>query len=278
MKLIRKILNRLIFSALIFGSVLIIYWVLPLALNFSNNNPVVIFFDVGQGDSALIKTATGRLILIDGGPDNKILRHLGKYLPYFCRYLDLVVISHYHEDHIIGLVETLRRYRVDNLVVPINSEATTISEELFKQAKERKTKIITLSDYLQIDLESNCSLTLTNPDFLGAKSNGNNSIIAQFNCYGHRFLLSGDNEQAVERVLLANGLELGADVFKASHHGSITANSLNFLQAVNLIRMVISVGRDNKFNHPHSEIIKRAEELGIIVWRTDILGNIIIRY
>lgn len=278
MNLIRKILSRLIFWSTLFLGILIIYWVLPLILNFSSNVPVIIFFDVGQGDSALIKTATGRLILIDGGPDNKILQRLGKYLPYFCRRLDLVVVSHYHDDHIIGLIETLRRYQVSVLIVPTNNGITSASEELFKQAQQQKIKTITLNDRLRLDLETDCSLTLTNPDSLGAKINSNNSIMAQFDCRNRRFLLNGDNEQIVERVLLASSLDLQADVFKASHHGSITANSLDFLRAINPVKMIISVGRDNKFKHPHPEVISRAEETGIVVWRTDILGNILIRY
>ena len=66
-----------------------------------------IFFDVGQGDSSLIKLPTGETILIDGGPDNLVLNRLGEFLPFYKREIDLILISHWHDDHVVGLIEII---------------------------------------------------------------------------------------------------------------------------------------------------------------------------
>ena len=74
------------------------------------------FLDVGQGDAALIKIAKGKTILIDGGPDNLVLKRLGENLPFFKRKIDLVILSHSHDDHVIGLLEILYRYKIDTII------------------------------------------------------------------------------------------------------------------------------------------------------------------
>ena len=109
-----------------------LYLVLCFAyLQVPNHSFHLYFLDVGQGDSIFIKTPENHQILIDGGPQNKVIEELGEVMPFFDKSLDLVVLTHPHADHIDGLVEVLKRYRVDNvLVTGVNYENPTYKEFL----------------------------------------------------------------------------------------------------------------------------------------------------
>ncbi|MFA5184441.1 MAG: MBL fold metallo-hydrolase [Patescibacteria group bacterium] len=232
------------------------------------------FLDVGQGDASLIKTPGGQVILIDGGPDNRILRRLGESLPFYERRIDYVVLSHYHEDHLTGLIEILKRYKVKNLIYSIDSPASPALTELLGVAQTRAVSISPLRERLKIVYADDCFMDILNPSILGIKKDDNNSLAARLDCAGRRFLFTGDNSAAAEKALVASGWGIAATVFKAAHHGSNSANSELFLIAVNPRLMVFSVGADNRFGHPSQKVLDRAAELGIEIKRTDQLGTI----
>jgi competence protein ComEC len=233
------------------------------------------FLDVGQGDAELIKTPGGQVILIDGGPDDKILRRLGDSLPFYRRQIDWLIFSHYHEDHVAGLVAIMKRYRVKKLIYADNGAAMTVTAKiLISEAKDKATPITLINNQAAVPLGDDCDLTLFNPAALGVKIDPNNSLIVKLDCQGEKFLFSGDNSAAIEKALLASGLDLNVDVLKASHHGSNSANSEAFLRAASPELLVIPVGTDNKFGHPHPKVLERAAALDIDVKRTDKDGNI----
>lgn len=237
-------------------------------------NVVLNFFDVGQGDASLLKTPDGKFILIDGGPDNHILRRLGDYLPFYHRRIDYVILSHYHADHVVGLVEVIKRYNVKNFIYNPNQTDSPALRELLLEAQRRSIKIWPLADSATIFFNDDCHLGLLSPAHLPIKDDNNNSLVARFDCAGYRALLSGDNSAVVEKVLLEAGWDVSADIFKASHHGSKTANSAEFLRAVGPRLVIISVGTDNRFGHPSQEIIDRLQNLDIDFMRTDYSGTI----
>ena len=236
----------------------------------------VIFLDVGQGDSTLIKTPAGQVILIDGGPDNQVVRHLGDNLPFYRRQIDVIILSHYHDDHIIGLVEVLKRYQVKQIIYGSGNEPTGILNTLFATAKVMNMPVQSITKEAQLSFGPGCSLAILNPVSLKIKADPNNSLVTKLSCAGVKFLLSGDNSVAVEKLLIKSGWDLRAAVFKASHHGSNSANSEVFLRAVKPQLMVISVGAANKFGHPSPKILNRAKLLNIPYKRTDIEGEIVI--
>ncbi|MFA5109494.1 MAG: MBL fold metallo-hydrolase [Patescibacteria group bacterium] len=240
------------------------------------NRLEVDLLDVGQGDAALIKIPGGKVILIDGGPDNLVLRRLGEILPFYRRRIDLIILSHYHDDHAAGLVEIVKRYKVKDLVYPAGSPPTAIMEALRETAVRRKTTIRQLETGVIWNFGVGCSLALFNPASLGVKKDANNSLVARLACDRQTFLFAGDNSKTVEKALIASGRDLTAAVLKASHHGSNSANSEEFLRAVNPRVMVVSVGADNKFGHPNPEVLELAAVLKITVERTDELGSILI--
>jgi competence protein ComEC len=233
----------------------------------------VYFFDVGQGDAALVRTPTGKNILIDGGPDDLVLWRLGEELPFYVRRLDYIIVSHFHDDHITGLIEILKRYQVSKIIfVPseIYSPAVAAFQE---EIKKLNLSIINIKTTGVLRLDDYCGLFFINPSSLNIKDNANNSLVTKLDCSGHKFLFAGDNELEAEAALVKSGFDLSADIFKASHHGSKTSNIEDFLEAVSPQKMIISVGADNRFGHPNQEVLDRTTSKGINIWRTDIQGN-----
>lgn len=234
------------------------------------------FLDVGQGDSALIRTPSGQVVMIDGGPDNKVLQELGSRLPFYRRRIDFMILSHYHDDHIAGLIETMRRYEVGTIIYPGDHQDSLLVSELLKAAAETGTEVKALEQEARLSLGEGCGLNLLNPKALGVPADPNNSLAARLECAGTRLLFSGDNDQRVEGALVDSGWPLEADIFKASHHGSKTANSSGFLEAVSPRLIVISVGADNRFGHPSPETIETIGALGMRMVRTDESGTVAI--
>jgi competence protein ComEC len=232
------------------------------------------FLDVGQGDASLIKEPGGKTILIDGGPDNKILKKLGASLPYWKRKIDLILVSHFHEDHILGLIEIIKRYKIGLIILPSEGPASVVYDEFLNVIKNNKINYIYLNSINNIEFSSSCYLKIIPPTIFAVKADDNNSLISQLDCQNKRFLFSGDNNIEVEKALMNSKINLKADVFKASHHGSVTANSLDFLEKISPKQIIISVGRDNRFKHPSPIVIENAQSLGIEVYRTDQIGNI----
>ncbi len=276
--------KRFVLKSFLFFLVIYFFYlsILFLFSFFSKKNyPAVIFFDVGQGDSILLRNVEGRNILIDAGPDNMVLKKMAKHLTYFSRSLDLVIVSHYHDDHVVGLVEIVKRYKVKEIIFAKDLKSslvqdlvlTTIDDKNLK--KGDKTKVFFIEELLEINLSSNCSLFVLNPLTLKIKDNDNNSLITKLDCYDLRFLFSGDNEAEVEEKLLKSNFDLVSDVFKASHHGSKTSNTLDFLRAVKAKIFVVSSGKNNRFKHPAKEVVDRVLDLKMIIKRTDLEGDLV---
>jgi len=197
------------------------------------------YLDVGQGDSELIQTPNHKLVLIDGGPDNLVLWRLGKTLPFYRKEIDYVILSHFHDDHAAGLVEVFKRYKVKNFIY-LNDYQSPILVNLLKVAANNKVKVMVLNNSARIDLEPNCFLSLLNPNIFKIKADQNNSIVTKLECRKNKFLFLGDNSFIVERALLNSNFDSKADVLKASHHGSNSANSESFLKAVAPVDFKIS--------------------------------------
>lgn len=236
----------------------------------------VYIFDVGQGDSILIRTAGGQNILLDGGPDKKVLKKIGRVLPFWDRQIDYLILSHPHDDHLLGLIEVLRRYQVKN-IVRTTADAGTAVDKIF--LNDIKTREIIISDNKSLSLQDNCRLDILYPSSLmlsvSSQADLNNtSLVAKLVCPFLSVLLTGDSGQAIEKELLANGFDLQADVIKIAHHGSETASSPEYLRAVGAKVALISVGLNNKYKHPSARIITRLEDLGINTYRTDRDGDL----
>jgi competence protein ComEC len=239
----------------------------------------VIFFDVGQGDSIFIKTSQNQQILIDGGPNALVLERLGEVLPFWDRTLDLIILTHPDHDHIAGLIEVLKSYKVENILWTGVAGESAEYLEWQKLVKEEGAQV-RIARAGQRIVSADFVLTILYPQesLLGKKitNTNNSSVVSRLVCGERSFLFTGDIYQSVESELLKSGQEIDSDVLKISHHGSKTSSSQEFLSAVSPALAVISAGADNPYGHPASEILARLEKYGINIFRTDLNNNITI--
>ncbi len=237
----------------------------------------VIFFDVGQGDSTLIKTPQGHHILIDGGPNSSVLEKLGKEMPFWERTVDLIILTHPEQDHLSGLIEVLRRYRVENILWTGVLKETAVFEEWQRLIKEEKANIY-IAKAGELVLAGQTFLEIIHPfeSFENQKvQNVNNTSIAFRAVFGENsFLFTGDAFKEVERELVNSGVNLRSNVLQVGHHGSRTSTAPEFVAAVFPEVAVISAGKDNKFGHPNLEVLETLANYGILIFRTDQEGDI----
>jgi competence protein ComEC len=237
----------------------------------------VSFLDVGQGDAILIQTPSRQQILIDGGPDPEAISlWLGKKLPFWDKSLDLVVLTHPEDDHLVGLVEVLGRYQVGQVLEPGFEHDIPAYKEWLRLVDEKDIKRTIAKAGQQIELGDGIRIEVLHPqeEFLrGTGSDiNNNSVVLRLVWEEVSFLLTGDIYEEAEREILYQGYKLSSTVLKVAHHGSATSTSAHFLAAVDPQVAVISVGGDNLFGHPSDEILARLN--GVSVYRTDKKGTI----
>ena len=236
----------------------------------------IYFLDVGQGDAILIRTPEGKDILVDGGPDDMVLEKLDEALPFWDRYIDIVVLTHPHADHINGLYEVMKRYKVDFVLEPSidkkpesmvyfnNSVETLIGSESIINPIQGDS--IVLGDGLVMNF-----LYPFEPD-LKEEDLNDTSLIFRLSYGKIDFLFTGDATEKLEKKIIKENLE--SEFLKVAHHGSRYSSSSEFLEAVRPLISIISVGKDNKFGHPTQDAIDRLSDVGSKFIRTDISGTV----
>ena len=243
----------------------------------SNHLLTVTFFDVGQGDAALIRTPQDQTILIDGGPDRTILTKLGESLPWTRRTIDLVILSHPHADHVAGLNYVLARYRVRHVLMT-GAIHTTPEYLKFLELLKNKEVPVTIAQAGQvIELNGGVSVEVLWPfkSVVGERVDDLNitSIVNRVVYKATAVLFTGDMPKENEAALLNSGSDLTAQILKVAHQGSRTSSSEEFIKAVAPEVAVIPVGQ-NSYGHPHAEVVERLKKLVEVVLRTDAEGDI----
>lgn len=236
------------------------------------------FLDIGQGDAILIKTPFGQNILIDGGPDNTIIKRLGENLAFWDKRIDLMILTHPHDDHVTGLIEIIKRYRVKRILYTGVVHSAPNYLAWLETVKERKIPLVIIDRPQTIKLGKECYLDILYPkeSLLGREVGNlnNTSMVVKLVCKGNKFLFMGDAEIEAEEELLNNNVDLSVDVLKVGHHGSDTSSDQEFLRIVAPKIAVIQVGKDNDFGHPSRRVIKRLERIGAEIFRNDLEGTI----
>jgi len=226
----------------------------------------VSILDVGQGDAILIVSPSGQKILVDGGPSpEKVCLELGDRLPFWERSIDLVVLTHAHDDHVAGLVEVLRRYQVERVLYPEGIDcASDAYSEWLGVLDEKGIEVTRAQAGQRIDLGNGATLEVLHPpgEFLeGTESDiDNNGVVLRMEMGEVSFLLMADLYADGELYLLDQGVSLRSTVLKVGHHGSSTSTCPEFLAAISPQVAVISAGADNPFGHPSSEVMARLTE------------------
>lgn len=248
-----------------------------------------VFLDVGQGDAVFIRTPLGRTLLIDGGGNPS---HMGDVeevgervvVPFLhhkrVKEIDIVLVSHPHEDHYGGLIPVLEEFPVKMLLTNSQEVETESYHRLLQLAERRNVshKILHRGDVLNLD--SAIELRVLHPPeqlLRGTQSDVNNNSLVLELCYGEKgILFTGDIEESAVDYLLEKEKISQKSVLKVPHHGGYLPNITCFLEEASPEIAVITVG-SNPFGHPHGETIRALQKEGIIVYRTDHHGAVILR-
>lgn len=270
---------QLIFSTLIIIGLIIWLGFFVGVRGDSDNNLKVYFFDVGQGDSEYIKTPDGKDILIDGGPDNKILNELGKVMNFGDRRIDLIVLTHPHADHLTGLVDVVERYEIGE-IWQSGVEYPSKTYDAFKNDIKNKNiteKFVVAGDEKDFDggsvkfkvlypLSSEKNKTIDNVN--------NASVVTSLENNKFSALFMGDLEKSGQSQIM-NNLK-NYTVLKVAHHGSENGLSEGLLKIIRPAIAVIEVGANNKYGHPAKTTIDLLKSYIVQIYRTDQNGTIII--
>lgn len=218
------------------------------------------FLDVGQGDAILIRQGSANFI-IDGGPDQTILRRLGETIPPWEKRIDVIFLTHPDLDHLWGLIEVVKKYEVGQVVMPNLKKDGKDYKMFLDEISNKNIPVIFAKPGVVMKYRDINFLVLAPDQKLVAwsKSNPNvGSLVLRASLPGYVLLLTGDMEILEEQYLLRYVPDLlRADVLKVAHHGSKTASSTSFLNAVKPALAIFSVGEKNRYGHPSPETLKR---------------------
>jgi competence protein ComEC len=244
-----------------------------------DDNLRVSFLDVGEGDAILVQKGSQQ-VLIDGGPSPQAINlALGRQMPFWDRTIDLLVLTHPHQDHLAGLVEVLHRYHVGQVLYPDLDDPSPMYEEWLSLIKEKGIQV-TIARAGQVALGDGAVMKVLSPQatlLAGTESDiDNNGLVLRLSTGDISFLFTADIMREAEWGLVARRADLTSTILKVAHYGSDTSTSPEFLAVVNPRVAVISCGADNKFGHPSNGVVSRLEQkLGAgNIYRTDKDGTI----
>lgn len=238
--------------------------------------------DIDQGDAILVEGPSGRTMLVDGGPDPELtLRRLGANMPFFARRIDVLVLSHPHQDHVAGLVEILDRHRVGAILHAGIGFENAAFDRLLTDAAAAAVPVRLARAGQVLALDATISLEVLYPSEADASSPlpegdiNNGSVVLLLRHGGFTALLTGDAEAPVEATLVGRGLLRPVDVLKVGHHGSRSSTTPALLDVIRPSLAVISAGEDNEYGHPAPETLATLAAAGPVpVHRTDLEGDI----
>lgn len=255
-------------------------------LNNSQKRFQVTFFNIGQGDAALIQFANGEKMLVDCGPDKKILAKLGQALPFYDRSIDYVLATHPDLDHYGGCVDVLKNYKVKEVIINGHKKNDPYWRAWDRVIKDEGAIVKVMANPEEWQIASS-TLQFFSPDSslpldVPPSDSNNYSIVFKLKNDRISFLFTGDMEEPLENALVHKYCSasstvcptLQSNVLKIGHHGSDTASGEDFLNLVHPQMAIVSVGK-NSFGHPSLRVLKKLERTGAEILRTDEMGDIV---
>lgn len=230
----------------------------------------IVFLNVGQGDAILFQEDDFQ-ILVDGGPDDSVLYELPKYMPLLDNTIEVLVLTHAHDDHILGLLEVLENYNVQTILYSPSCNKSEAYDFMIKNYTDilKEVDNTTKLDY------GNIHISVLYPIKQECMQNINDeSIVLDIQFRDKLILLMGDAEKEVEERILESFRDI--DILKAGHHCSDTASSDMFLTKTKPELAICSCGEENKFGHPHNETLENFRRHNVQYLITYIEGNIVI--
>ncbi len=271
--MIESVNVKTLFKGLFFS---LLFLLVFFCISYFDNRTTIIFCDVGQGDGAYIRIKNRFDVVIDAGPDRKILNCLGKYMPFYDRIIEFAFISHDQKDHFAGLIYLNERYTIKTVFVsPLQSNNETYLK-LEENLKNKKVEIKTTSSGMIIKILGDFLKFYSPKNPCIARDNNDCSQIFTFVENNIAVLFTGDASPKVLGSLLKETIR-SITILKVPHHGSKNGLTESFLRLVNPRVAVISVGKKNAYGHPHKEILDMLQSHKVKIRRTDLNGDIIFR-
>lgn len=243
--------------------------------NNNDNMLVVHFLDVGQGDCEFIELPNSQCMLIDASTNEYGDDIVEAIEGYGYSEIDYVIATHPHADHIGGMSEVIDSFDIGKIYMPRTSSNSKSFEGLLTSISNKNLSINTAKTGTTIYSDNGINIEILSPISSFYEETNDYSAVVKLEYGESSFLFMGDAEKPVENELIEKyGYDLDVDVLKAGHHGSRYSSSTEFLDYVTPEYTVISCAKDNSYGHPHSETIKRLNNVNTQIFRTYELGNI----
>lgn len=231
------------------------------------------FLNVGQGDSSLIQSKRGEVIIIDCGPNDKVIDQLEAKLGFWTKNIDMLVITHGDKDHYGGCRDIVDKYNVSKVMINGVFDSKNQSyQALLEHIKSKNIQVLPAIENTFITLGNSIELQLLNPstNLWGQDIRDDNpeSIVILLRSPNRSILLTGDADTKTEEKILAKYPQLDVDILKAGHHGSKTSTSEGLLDVITPQQVIISAGANNPYNHPHPDVIGRIKSKNIEIKET----------
>lgn len=231
------------------------------------------FIDVGQGDSTLI-LSEGGVVVIDAGPQDHA-DSTERYIKSRTDTIDYLILTHPHEDHIGGADELLDSLKINNVILSDAYTDTLTFTRLLDKIEESGANVIEAKSGSTYNA-GEIKLTILSP--ISEFSNLNDySVVTKVEFGNTSAMITGDVEHHSEKLMVEEfgANKLRCDIYQISHHGSSTSNHDSFMDAVSPEFAVIQSEAGNSYGHPHRETIEKLEERNITYYRTDKMGHIV---
>ena len=219
--------------------------------------------------------SNGYSALIDTGPVESSIQLSRSLKESHVETVDVLMLSHLHLDHSGGLEQIFEDFNVENIILP---ELSSFSEGIYSaelainEVTRSKGQIYKATTGMNFKLgDFNITVVDLYPNFT---NENNQSVIIKAEIDGRIFLFTGDAEKETENKLVAKNKNIDCDVLKVAHHGSNTSTTKDFLEKCSPDFGVISVGKDNIYNHPHRSTLEQLKKANVKIYRTDKQGDI----
>ncbi len=267
----------LILASLILVLGICIWWVWP------DDRVHVVVCDVGQGDAILVSRGFVQL-LVDGGPDDRVLGCLSDHIPFFDRTIEMMVMTHPQSDHFAGLIHVLDRYRVSRFFAGPEKNNTVAYLALRQVLQQQHLEPVNLFTGQRIQFAGvKYEIVWPSREWVeghmkegmsdGTDLNGF-GVVGRIQYGSFDMLLTADADIPVEPMQMQTGKLVPVEVLKVPHHGSRTGMLPDWLDILQPKVAIISSGKGNRYGHPAPEALELLQQRGMHIYRTDKSGDV----